>query len=124
MCVKIQEFCANCETYFTTIWDIEKNGWIIQCPNCGEMVYVCSNQLIELLIEYKDNLPKNIALESIKEKQQELIKFRNELIEEIKNEPNYDANTKYHLIKQILNSDSYNTPKSTIFGVEEEINKE
>ena len=42
MCVKIQEFCANCETYFITTWDIENDGWIIQCPNCGEMVYVCS----------------------------------------------------------------------------------
>ena len=79
------------------------------------------HRLIELLKEYNN---MEIELQSIKEKENELINFRNEVIEEIKNNPNYDADTKYHLIKQILNSGSYNQPIPTIFGIEEEINKE
>ena len=35
------EVCPHCGEEITKKWDVEKKGYQINCPNCGEKIMLC-----------------------------------------------------------------------------------
>lgn len=35
------EMCPHCDTEITIEWDVEKDGYEVSCPNCGEKIMLC-----------------------------------------------------------------------------------
>lgn len=38
----VTERCSNCEKEVTVLWDVEKKGYQVYCPNCGHILMFCS----------------------------------------------------------------------------------
>lgn len=39
---QITEYCPYCGEEITVWWDVEKDGYQIYCPNCGNIIMLCS----------------------------------------------------------------------------------
>lgn len=38
----VYEYCSNCESKVGIAWDCENDGLMAFCPNCGEILMLCS----------------------------------------------------------------------------------
>jgi hypothetical protein len=45
MKITVSEYCPECEYENELEWDIEKDGWKINCQNCGEELMLCDECL-------------------------------------------------------------------------------
>lgn len=39
---EVTECCPHCDREITVLWDVEQEGYQIFCPNCGEIIMLCS----------------------------------------------------------------------------------
>ena len=37
----ITEYCSECETEHTMVWDVKTEGYKAYCPNCGKVMMLC-----------------------------------------------------------------------------------
>lgn len=39
---EVTECCPHCDREITVSWNVEQDGYQIFCPNCGEIIMLCS----------------------------------------------------------------------------------